>query len=164
MAYDRTQTGAGWLVSDIQAPVPDISGILSNDMPISEATTATPGAVAKATRPDHRHPRLTSVQRVTLDANGLAIVTYTRTFTAKPGVVLTAINPSGRTVFLEVVSDTQSGGLYTGCTVKGVRSAQIAGLGSIVLLTTLITALTTYDPTGAPASGVEVSVIAIQPS
>lgn len=140
------------------------AALLSNAAPMSEASAAQAGATDKASRDSHQHPRLTSATRVTLDGGGLATVAYTRTFAAKPAINLTAINPSGRQVMLEVVSDVMTGALYTGCTVKGSRAQLLPALTSIILIGPLISALQNFDVLGGSASGVEVSVLAIQPS
>lgn len=65
---------------------------------------------------------------------------------------------------LEVVSDVMTGALYTGCTIKGSRAQLLPALTSIILIGPLISALQNFDVLGGSASGVEVSVIAIQPS
>lgn len=156
MGYTATLTQAGWLINQL-APTLDF---LSDAMPQPE-TSGAAGADQKAARGTHSHPRLTSSTRITLDGSGLATVTYTRSFAAKPAIVLTAINPSGRQVQLEVISDIQVGGLYTGCTLKGSRAALLPTLS--VLLTEL-TKLSGFDVLGGSAAGVEVSVVAIQPS
>ncbi len=161
MSFGRQLMSYGWLVEPIPLPVPDI---LSDNMPAAEATTPAPGSTAKASRDSHQHPRLTSASRVTLDAGSQAVITYTRTFATKPCIVLTAINPSGRQIQLEVVSDTQVGGVYTGCVIKGSRSQVLPNLGGIALLTGLITALQNFDVLGGSAAGVEVSVVALQAS
>lgn len=145
---------------------------LSNAIPMGEATAATAGASEAASRGDHQHPRLTSSTRVQLDASGNATVTYTRSFAAKPAIVLTAINPSGAQVVLEVISDTMTGGVYTGCVIKGSRARPLPTLNAVSGLLTavitgvndLVTALTGFNIFGGSAAGVEVSVVAIQPS
>lgn len=131
----------------------------SNQIPLSEATTATGGALTMASAADHQHPRLSSSSRATLDGSGLATVTYTRSFSAKPAITLTAINPSGRPVLLEVQSDvTDGGGNYIGCVVHGYRNQNLPAV------LTLLSALINFDVFGASAAGVEVNVIAIQAS
>lgn len=142
----------------------DPVALLSDSAPMSEAVAPKSGNQPKASRIDHQHPRLTSSTRVQLTANGTAAVTYTRAFAAKPAIVLTAINPSGRQVVLEVISDTLVDGAYTGCVIKGYRSQMLPSLSGILLIGPLITALSGFDVLGGSAAGVEVSVIAIQPS
>lgn len=108
---------------------------------------------------DHRHPRLTSVTKSTLDGSGLATVTFTRSFATEPGVVLTAIAPGGtQPVTLQVQSWVQSGSDYTGCIIKGYRAQTLPAV--IALLSALIN----YDIFAGSASGVGVSVIAVQVS
>lgn len=72
------------------------------------------------------------------------------------------INPSGRSVQVEVVSDTVVGGLYVGCVIRGYRSQSLPAL--TLLLTSVVSALSGFDVLGASASGVEVSVVAVQVS
>lgn len=145
---------------------------LSNAMPASEATIPSPGANGEAARADHKHPRPSSVQRVTLDANGLATVTYTRSFASKPGVIPCAVNPNppgGRPVLVEIVSDVVVNGLYTGVNIKGYRSqplptlAGVSGLLTAVItgINSLVSALSGFDLFSTPAAGVEVSIAAL---
>lgn len=144
---------------------PEISlVVLSPNNPLAEKVAAAAGAGTKGSRDDHVHPRLTSSTRVTLNASGLATVTYTRTFDTKPAILLTAINPSGRQIFLEVVDDIQTGAVYTGCHVKGYRSQILPALTGILLIGPLIAALSGFDAFGGSAAGVEISIVAIQPS
>lgn len=135
---------------------------LSDAMPRAEGTAPACGSAPVAARDDHVHQRLSSSQRVTLDANSQASVTYTRSFAAKPGIVPCPINPSGRSVQVEVVSDTIVGGLYVGCVIKGYRSQALPAL--TLLLTSVVSALSGFDALGASAAGVEVSVVAVQAS
>lgn len=140
------------------------AAMLSDVAPVPEAVVPVPGQMGKSSRADHKHPRLTSAGRVVLAADGTATVTYSRSFTTKPAINLTAINPTGRAVQLEVVSDTKTGALFTGCVVKGYRSQLLPSLGGIVLLGPLLTALGNFDVLGGSAAGVEVSVIALEAS
>jgi hypothetical protein len=131
---------------------------LSDMTPTSEAVAGAVGNSVMAARADHAHARLTSSTRVTLDASGLATVTYTRTFTAPPVLSCLAINPTGRPVTVEQVSDLKTGALWTGCTIHGYRAQNLPAV------ITLLSGLINYDVFGASAAGVDVNVIAIQPS
>lgn len=128
--------------------------------PPSEVTGGAAGADAlHFAMGDHRHPRLTSVTKSTLDGSGLATVTFTRSFTAEPGVVLTPIAPGGtQPVMLQVQSWVTDGGNYVGCVIKGYRGRPLP----VVLA--LLSALLNYDVFAGAASGVGVSVIAVQVS
>lgn len=137
---------------------------LSDQPPVSEATNPASGVGSFSARMDHRHPRLSSVTRVTLAADGTATAVYTRTFPTKPGITMTAINPTGRQVTLEVVSDIQSGGVFTGCVIKGRRAQALPGMAGAVLIGPVVSALSGFDVLGGSAEGVEVSVIALQQS
>lgn len=58
--------------------------------PQPEKTGGDVGAVdTRYAKADHQHPRLTSTTYATLDNSGQALVTFTRTFTNKPGINLT---------------------------------------------------------------------------
>lgn len=137
---------------------------IAKTVPKSETVGGAAGAMNAASAADHQHPRLTSVHRVVLAANGTATVAYTRTFDKKPGIVLTAINPTGRVVALEVVTDTGADGAWTGCTIRGVRSQVLPSLSGILLIGPLLTALGNFDIFGGSAAGVDVSVVAVQQS
>ena len=108
---------------------------------------------------DHKHPRLTSATIVNLDGSGLATATFTRTFTTMPSVDLTPITPGGtQPVALQVDSWVMSGSDYAGCVVKGYRgSPTLLNLG-------IITTGLTLNAFAGSASGVTVSVIALQNS
>lgn len=138
--------------------------LLVSTSPQPEVTGGSAGAMEAASRGDHQHPRLTSSTRVVLDANGMVTVVYTRSFVAKPAITVTAINPSGRAVMLEIVNDVVTNGLYTGCVLKGYRSQLLPSLSGILLIGPLLTALGNFDVVGGSAAGVEVNVIAIQAS
>lgn len=154
----------------MEVSTPSIS--LASTVPMTEVTAGAAGSSSQASDAGHQHPRITSSTRVQLDALGNATVTYTRSFATKPAISLTAINPSGAQVVLEVVSDTMVGGVYTGCVIKGSRARALPTLNPVAgLLTAVITgvndlaaALTGFNVFGGSASGVEVSVIAIMPS
>lgn len=139
-----------------------MAAFLADTPPAAEAVQPGAGSAEKASRNDHVHPRLTSASRVTLDANSTAVVTYTRSFVKAPCVVPTPLNPSGRPVIVEIISDTMTGGVYTGCVLRGSRSQALPTISG--LLAAVTTALSNFDPFAASASGVEVSVVAIQQS
>lgn len=132
----------------------------STTAPSSEVTGGSSGSDPRAfSMGDHRHPRLTSVTKATLDGSGLATVTFTRSFANEPGVVLTAIAPGGtQPVTLQVQSWVQTGANYTGCVVKGYRAQTLPAVIA------LLSALLNYDIFAGSASGVGVSVIAVQVS
>lgn len=159
------------------------AGLLSDTTPLAEATAPAAGAGDKASRFNHLHPRLSSAQSGTLDANGQQTVIFTRTFTAKPAVTVLAVEDDTSPVPRFKVrrwlkadgSSWASGSPYGGCVIYGDRArvlptiTQLNG-GIIVLLSSLITALNTiitqlsgYAPY-VPAANVEFSLIALQPS
>ena len=128
--------------------------------PSSEQTGGSAGSVAgQFAMGDHRHPRLTSVTKSTLAGDGTATVAFTRSFTTEPGLVLTPIAPGGtQPVALQVDSWVMTGADYTGCVIKGYR---MRPLPSVLAL---LSALLNYDVCAGSASGVGVSVIAVQVS
>jgi len=138
----------------IPPPVPYVS------IPAGESRTGASGSdPAQFAMGDHKHPRLTSATIVSLDGSGLATATFTRTFATMPSVDLTPITPGGtQPVALQVDSWVMSGSDYVGCVVKGYR-------GSVTLLNLgIITTGLNLNAFGGSASGVTVSVIALQNS
>lgn len=117
-------------------------------------------------RADHQHPRLTSATIVTLDSNGLATVAFTRSFPVEPSVDLTPIAPGGtQPVALQVDSWVMTGADYTGCIVKGFRGQSTTLAAVTVVGISVAVGSQTVNPFSAPAaSGVRVSVIALQTS
>lgn len=137
-----------------------LSMILGDATPNSESLSGTAGAAALASRWDHRHPRLTSATYGTLNASGEVTINFTRTFTAKPTVALEyEESTDAQPVILKVKSwITDGSGNYTGCVVKGYR------LNTLPATITLLTALVSFSISTGSASGVVVSVIALQAS
>lgn len=128
---------------------------LSDAMPPAEATTPTPGSASKASRDDHRHPRLTSSHGgQTLDGSGTAVITFTRTFDTEPSIVITGKTIGGAMPALFDYTLIQANGLYTGVTVKGYKGQAVA----VSILGTNVNAFA-----GNPA-GLSFSLIAIQAS
>lgn len=132
----------------------------ADSTPSSESRMGAVGSQSERyARADHQHPRLTSATTHTLDASGLATVTFTRTFATEPAVDLTPIAPGGtQPVILQVDSWIMSGGTYTGCVVKGYR------LNTLPATLTLLTALVNFSISSGSVNGVRVSVIALQNS
>ena len=134
---------------------------LSDIPPDPEALTPAAGQMPLASRGDHVHPRLTSSQAsLVLGSNGSLAVTFSRTFATKPAIVLTPVQSAVSTtpVMLEIQSFTQTGGVYTGCVVRGYRGQSLPAV--IALLGTLVN----FNVFGASAAGVEFTLIAVQSS
>ena len=144
--------------------------------PQPEKTGAALGDQAgKFAREDHQHPRLTSTTYATLDSGGMATVTFTRTFTNKPGVNMTEtdVAANAQPLVLRVQSWVQDGqGAYTGCVIRGSRAQLLPTLNSLSGLITLVSGvvtgvngivaqLTGYNIFGGSAAGASVSVIAV---
>jgi hypothetical protein len=143
---------------DLSTP-PFAMALLADTTPLAEAGTAAAGNMATAARGDHRHPRLSSTFSGTLDGNGLATLTFTRTFSSVPGLTVIAIendnNPSSE--FKIKTWTTDGNGNYTGCVIYGSRPRALPA--SLVLLS----ALSNFLPVQA-AAGVAFTGFAIQPS
>ncbi len=150
-------------MSGFAPPVP----VPSNVLPSPEKTGAAIGTdMQMYALPDHQHPRLTSATQVTLDANGLATVVFTRSFPAEPAVDLTPIAPGGtQPVTLQVDSFVMTGANYTGCIIKGFRGQATTLAAVTVVGISVAVGAQTVTPFSAPAaSGVRVSVIALMNS
>lgn len=134
------------------------STMLADTPPVGEATAATAGSGSKATRNDHRHPRLTSAQWSVTDANGEIAFTFTRSFSAKPAICFTYEEAANnQPIETKVKTWTQDGnGNYIGCVAKAYRVRPLPS--SLTLITQLISFSVTID---AP-SGIPVSCIALQ--
>lgn len=145
------------LVEDIVQSV--VSQMLADTPPMGEAGTPQAGTGAKATRQDHRHPRLSSTASGTLNASGEATIVFTREFTAKPSVIVTLVEATeGQPVTFKVKSWTMTGANYTGCVIKGYRAQTIP--------TNLVTLLLggVFNLFAGSVTGAEFTLIAIQPS
>jgi hypothetical protein len=134
--------------------------------PSSESRTGSVGATSdRFARADHQHPRLTSATIVTLDGSGLATATFTRSFPVEPSVDLTPIAPGGtQPVALQVDSWVMTGPDYTGCIVRGYRGAPTTLAAVSVVGISVAVGSQTVNPFSGSASGVRVSVIALQNS
>lgn len=139
---------------------------LASSMPLSESKIPVIGAGEAAARNDHQHPRLTSTTLATLDANNEALVTFTRTFTGKPGLsCMFEESADGMPISFKVKSwVTDGSGLYTGCVIKGYRATLLPTMSGIILIGPLISALSNLNIFGGSAQGISVSIIAVQQS
>lgn len=150
--------------------------LIATTPPKGETTAAVAGMTTKAQGADHQHPRLTSTTYATLDSNGRATITFTRSFLNKPGFSITEIDTSKTQPLVCVIeSFVQPGGAgtpYTGCVVKGYRSqalpAQPAPLNVLALLgtaiggiNTLLSSLTGFNVFGGSPADATISVVAI---
>jgi len=144
--------------------------------PLSEKTGAAVGQEdTRFAKEDHQHPRLTSTNYATLDANGMATVAFTRSFANKPGVNMTEtdVAANAQPLVLRVQSWVQDGqGVYTGCVIRGSRAQVLPTLNPLSGLLTLVSGvvtgvnglvaqLTGYNIFGGSAAGASVSVIAV---
>jgi len=143
--------GLGFYLPFLSAPEME----LSDSTPPPEATQATPGMGSKASRDDHRHPRLTSSHGgLVLDANGTAVITFTRTFDTEPSIVITGKTAAGAMPASFDYTLIQANGLFTGATVKGYKGQVV----NVALLGVNVNAF------GGNAAGLGFSLIAIQAS
>ncbi|WP_370309304.1 hypothetical protein [Sphingobium abikonense] len=153
--------------------------------PKSEAVNAAKGAqTGRFALEDHQHPRLTSTTIGTIGGSGTATISFTRSFTKEPGMVITEIPgtlpPQSMPATFkveswvrEVMTPTPSGA-YIGCVVRCWRGqllptmnqVSVASLLSGVIggLNTVIAALTGFNVFGASANGTAFSCIAVQRS
>lgn len=165
----------GASVADVQALAAQIPAPASVP-PKSEATGAATGAqTGRFALEDHQHPRLTSTTYGTLDANGQTTITFTRTFTNKPGLNLTETDATASTqpLVLRGLAWVRDGnGLYTGVTIQGMRAQMLPAItplsGVLTLLTQVISGvnavfaqLSGFNLFAGAASGASVSVIAV---
>lgn len=142
--------GLGFVLS---LSAPDIE--LSDSMPPPEATAPSPGDSSKASRDNHRHPRLTSSHGgLVLDGNGTAVVTFTRTFDTEPSIVITGKTVAGNMPAAFDYTLIQANGVFTGVTVKGYKAQAV----NVALLGVNVNAF------GGNAAGLGFSLIAIQAS
>jgi hypothetical protein len=144
-------------------------------MPKSEATTPAKGAETKKyALEDHQHPRITSATgnpaTHIIGAAGLATVTFTQSFDFFPNPLFTEVPPPTGTMpaqpayfrveswIRETMTPVPSG-KYVGCVVRSWRGRNLpvisllTGLLSLIGVNSIITALTGFDPFGAPATG-----------
>ena len=142
----------------MRAWVGRLAAMLADTPPSGEATAAAAGSEMKATRRDHRHPRLTSAQWGVTDANGEATFVFTRAFSAKPAISFTYEEAAAnQPLEFKVKTWTQDGsGNYIGCVTKGYRLRTLPS--SLLTLSVLIDFSVTIN---APA-GIPVSCIALQ--
>ncbi|WP_088183971.1 hypothetical protein [Sphingobium sp. Z007] len=155
-------------------------------MPKSEATSPAKGAETKKyALEDHQHPRITSATgnpaTHIIGSNGLATVAFTQAFDLFPNPVFTEVPPPtgtmpGQPAYFRVESwirETMSpapAGKYVGCVVRAWRGRNLpvigllTGLLSLVGVNSVITALTGFDPFGAPATGTTFTCTAIKRS
>ncbi|WP_375272048.1 hypothetical protein [Sphingomonas sp.] len=167
------ETAPGIGVGEIQALIDKSMPRPSTVTPSSEAVAGSAGSnTAKYAQEGHQHPRLTSTTLATLGADATAIVTFTRSFKNKPGVVMTEIDANtSQPLVMVVQSFVLTDGAYTGCVVKGYRSQplpsqsqlSVASLlsGVITTLNAMASSLTGFNVFGGTAAGAAVSVIAI---
>lgn len=139
---------------------------LASVVPNPESTSGSSGSMLAAPHADHQHPRLTATASGTLGATGEATITFTRQFASKPAVtVLYVETAAGQPVVFKIQSWLKpdgtawaSGSPYGGCVIKGYRSQTIPQN----LVNLLLGAV--FNLFGGSASGVEYSLIAVQPS
>lgn len=134
-------------------------------IPPSEGVAGSAGTMSTAARGDHAHARLTSATTNTLDSNGSATITFTRSFTVPPAVTCLLVEAgAAQPVIFKVSSWIMTGALYTGCVIGGQRASILPSLSGIALLSGIITALSNFNVFGGSAAGAVFSCIAIQPS
>jgi len=159
--------------------------VIANEIPQPEVTGGQAGIEGmKVPGAKHQHPRLSSTTTGSIAANGLATVTFTRTFTAAPGMVITEIPGTAPPQTMpatfkveswvrDVMTPTPSGA-YTGAVIRAWRSQVLPTQTTLSLVSllsgvitgvnTLIASLTGFNIFGASVTGTAFSCIAIQRS
>lgn len=142
-------------------------------MPSSESTGGSAGSDAtRYAQLGHSHPRLTSTTAAILGADGTATVTFTRSFSAQPGVVMTEVNATGNQPLVMVVqSFVTVDAKYVGAVIKGYRSNPLPSqnqlsvgallTGVIGSLNAIASSVSGYNVFGGTTTGAQVSVVAI---
>jgi len=158
----------------------------STSVPPPEGTAGAAGAMSPYARGDHVHPRLTSSTGNTgaaptshvIGSNGTARITFTRTFPTFPAAIFTEVPPqtgvmSAQPAIFRVDSWITDGtGAYSGCVVRAWRTQTLPTLLTVTgILTAVITgvnaivsALTGFNPFGAPTTGTAFTCLAVQRS
>lgn len=126
-------------------------------------TPAIGAEIARYALEDHQHPRLTSATSVTLDANGVGTVMFSRTFPTEPVTTFMAIMPTNGPIICEIQSWVRSGSDYTGAVVKGYRVGTQT-LASVQVLGIAVGVGGQTVNVVSNASGAKVSIIALVPS
>lgn len=142
----------------------------ANTAPMAERATASVGAqTARFALEDHQHPRLTSVTTGSIASGNTAVVAFTRSFSAEPGIDYIELPPTPTTTTpvagdlaataqptaCKVVAWTMDGVNYTGCTIRVFKSQTIPQN----LVTLLLGAV--FNLFGASVVGTRFSLIAI---
>ncbi len=140
--------------------IQSIAAMFSDSAPVREATIAIPGAMPKASRGDHQHPRLTSASWGVTGASGEVTFSFTRAFAAKPTIDLSYEEAADNQPCIFKVKGwtTNGNGEYTGLVAKGYR------LQTLPASITLLTALVNFSVTVNAPAGINVSCIALQQS
>lgn len=129
--------------------------------PKAEATVPAVGTDPKIFSLDgHQHPRLTSTTYASIATGSTVAVSFTRSFTNKPGIVITEIEGdiagSAQPANFKVQTWVQdAGSLYTGCVVKAWRAQTVPQN----LVTLLVGAV--YNLFAASVVGTQFSCIAV---
>lgn len=175
--FDRPDDGPLQALSAQMAGKADVTAIPlpADNMPQPEKTGGAKGIQpTRYALEDHQHPRLTSTTYTTLAADGSATVSFSRSFTNKPGITMTETDVAGKQPLIcSVQSWVQDGnGAYTGCIIKGQRAQVLPTInplsGVLTLLSGVITGvntalgqLTGYNVFGGSVTGASVAVIAV---
>lgn len=170
------ETSSGVDIGAVQAAINAAMPKPSTSTPSSEAIGGHAGTNAmKFAQEGHQHPRLTSTTYATLDGAGQATVTFSRTFTNKPGLNLTETDAAtgAQPLVLRGLTWVMDGqGKYAGVVIEGRRAQMLptinplSGLltlvsGVVTGVNTIVAQLTNYNVFGGSAAGATVSVIAV---
>lgn len=143
LAVDTAQLATKAEVQASMCPPGDV-------VPQSEAVTADAGNAGTCLRSNARLPRITRAGMTTTDTNGGWSITWAK---ALPGAAVTLplpMNTGTQPIICNVATSTATGA--TGrCWVARALPATLLTLGALVA----------FDPNGAPASNLQVQVLAI---
>ncbi|WP_341896456.1 hypothetical protein [Sphingobium sp. YR657] len=160
--------------------------VIADEIPQPETTGGQAGLEGmKVPGARHQHPRLTSTTgnpaSHIIGATGLATVAFTQAFDAFPGTVFTEVPPPTGVMpaqpanfrvesWIRETMTPAPSGKYVGCVVRAWRGRNLpvisllTGLLSLLGVNTIITALTGFDPFGAPATGTTFTCVAVKRS
>jgi len=145
-----------------KADIPDVSNLapknmipsLSDAKPVSEAMVAKAGNAAMASRDDHTHERLTETFKGTLDTNGQAVITFSKTYAVQPVAIPQGIKAGAPISWDKEYMGTD--GAWTGVKIIGYKAKPMPTtpvlslttlLGGVITgLNTLIGIVSGYNP------------------
>ena len=143
----------------------------SSSTPPATALDGVKGVAREYARADHTHAARVQRTTMTTAADGTITWTFARPIVCPAGRVPPIsymVEDAGSPVIVQITgrvfTSDGTNDTHTALTAKAQRSQSILGLGGILLLTNLLTALGAYTPFNAAAVGVKVSLFAADPT